>query len=120
MAPKHPATPWLVGDRVHHVEGGPEMKITRIVGQTVWCTWNANNRTHTRVLPAEEIYRASRDGDCAAFEVGMIVQHLSGGPRMRVTEKSDGWAWCEWVTNSHPQSRRLPCNELIEIVQANQ
>lgn len=105
---------------MQHVEGGPEMQIIRIVGQTVWCTWNANNRTHTRVFPADEIYRANRIDDCASLEVGMIVQHLSGGPRMRVTEKSEGWAWCEWVTNSHPQSRRLPCGELIEIVQASQ
>lgn len=117
--PKKRASEWAVGDRAVHVDGGPEMEVTGTDGRTVWCRWIDDGKPRTRVIPAEELQRVwdkeSINGRVVALRIGMTVQHLFGGPEMKVTDIGDGRAWCEWVAEGHPRSGQFPCVELVEI-----
>ena len=110
---------WAVGDRAVHVDGGPEMEVTGSNGRTVWCRWMQDDQLRTRVIPAEELQRVwdkeSINGRVVALRVGMVVQHLFGGPDMTVIEIVDRNAWCQWSADSHPRSGQFPCVELVEI-----
>jgi len=121
MSPRTPPNPLKVGDRVLHIDGGPEMKITSIEGRIAWCAWSVGPKKITRVFPAEELRIApihdSKRHDCQDFSVGKIVKHRSGGPSMTVTELSGGWAWCEWTAHGHAQSRLFPCAELFALAE---
>lgn len=95
------------------------MEVTGTDGRTVWCRWIDDGKPRTRVIPAEELQRVwdkeSINGRVVALRIGMTVQHLFGGPEMKVTDIGDGRAWCEWVAEGHPRSGQFPCVELVEI-----